>query len=344
MSIFSFDPAHHRETYERQGWAHIQGGVRSEFLDELRHSVTERRKMAETLHGSGIAGAKGQYIYEPPAGLNLVGELFDMVSGLAGLDRERLTLSERHIKAYDHDADPDPPAHKDRHASQVAVGVSVEVPTGSRLVLYPQTDVRPNPFLDTGLRPSLEPCELPEVILQGAPAVEISDSPGDVLIFAGSAAWHRRTRSAGAVNLYLKVNDFDSDPLAEDPSTPARRARTEAALDGLPGASSPLVPVLARRLEWFGARHGHGGFAQPMAKVWDQAPFPLSDEELELLLSLTDRKTWAVLAKQGPQVDEHLRRLSRRGVLDLLPGNTMPTAQASPPHGAAVDTRITAVG
>ena len=56
--------------------------------------------------------------------------------------------------------------------------------------------------------------------------MEIYDEPGDVMMFPGSAVWHLRRNSANTVNLYLKCNDFDCDPLAEDPSTERRRLDT----------------------------------------------------------------------------------------------------------------------
>src|SRR5207244_10064563 len=96
---------------------------------------------------------------------------------------------------------------------------------------YPAVHVGVNPFnVSPALRQVLEPEELPEVALKDAPAVEIDDSGGDVMLFPGSAVWHYRRNASNAVNLYLKLNDFDSDPLAEDPSTPLRRARTLEAL------------------------------------------------------------------------------------------------------------------
>lgn len=53
-----------------------------------------------------------------------------------------------------------------------------------------------------------------------------------MIAFRGSAIWHCRRRAAGAINIYLKMNDFNSDPLGEDPVTDARRSATLAALEG----------------------------------------------------------------------------------------------------------------
>src|SRR5207244_11251567 len=98
---------------------------------------------------------------------------------------------------------------------------------------YPAVHVGVNPFnVSPALRQVLEPDELPEVALKRARAVELDDSGGDVMLFPGSAVWHYRRNASNAVNLYLKVNDFDSDPLAEDPSTAERSAGTLEALAG----------------------------------------------------------------------------------------------------------------
>jgi len=49
------------------------------------------------------------------------GELFDTVAEVAGLNRDTIALSERHIQAYERNAAPEPPAHKDRFPSQISV-------------------------------------------------------------------------------------------------------------------------------------------------------------------------------------------------------------------------------
>ncbi|MCW3049875.1 MAG: hypothetical protein JWO74_4159 [Solirubrobacterales bacterium] len=159
-----------------------------------------------------------------------------------------MTLSERHIKAYDADTPPDPPAHKDRLSSHCSVGLTIVSPADSRLLLWPDASRARNNFnVSAALRASLPPEELPEVALRDIRPVEIDDQPGDVLLFPGSSVWHARRNGARAVNLYLKFNDFDSDPLGEDPRTPGRRADTIAALND--GPVTARIPVLSRRLD-----------------------------------------------------------------------------------------------
>lgn len=329
MNVFAFRPADHREAYARAGWVHIKDGVDPGFLALIRQFIAERAA-AERLAGKGLAGQKDQYLLELPPEVDYGRDLFDRVAELTGLRRETMTLSERHVKAYSKDAHPFPSAHKDRLSSQVSIGLSVEVPPGSYLVLYPDHDRTVNPFLSTGLRDSLEPDRLPEVVLEGAEGVEVHDAPGDVIVFPGSSVWHLRRRSAGAVNVYLKFNDFDADPLGEDPSTGERRAATLAALGTPTGTLSELVPVLSRRFDSVVEEHSRAGWGRlQSAAVWGEHPIAITDPEAALLRSLTSpaRPVSAVVAAppgdlRSEDVEPALRRLAARGAVDLLPPST----------------------
>jgi hypothetical protein len=276
---------------------------------------------SEALHGAGIRGAKNQYLYEPPADVDLRGELRRLATGMCGLDSRGFAVSERHIKWYDADADPEPSAHKDRLSSQISIGIAIEVPTGSTLVLYPHTDVGVNPFLTAELRDSLSATEQPDIVLRGAPVVEIEDRPGDIVVFPGSAWWHRRRRSAGTVNLYLKCNDFDCDPLGEDPFSIARAQQTAERLAGGDADHlGALVPARARQLEWTGVLRGRDGIERPFAKLWDRAPVRLSAIEYALLESLDGRIPWrSILGASDQGHDDDLRHLASRGFIDLVP-------------------------
>lgn len=321
--MFDFDVARYRSVYQDQGWLHIKGGATDELCEAVRRSVSDAAEQAR-LAGKGIAGAKDQLLFDLPAGLDYRRELLDVVASLCGLRPEGMTLSERHIKLYSPDADPWPTPHKDRLASQVAVGVSVEIPEGSHLVIYPFDRREANPFLTTDLRGSLDQDQLPEAQVRDATPVEIFDRPGDVVIFPGSSLWHLRRNSAGTINLYLKFNDFDCDPLGEDLATPIRRADTVALLGGDRAALSSAKPRLARRLEsvrreWNRANWGE----RLLACVWDQAPFPISDAEFAILRAVDLQSTVADLAESNHDVTteaalDAIRRLARRGALDLI--------------------------
>jgi hypothetical protein len=251
VKIFAFDPSDYREQYEAEGWVHIPNGMTAEFLGELQEFTA--RSLAETkLDQFAIKGKKEQSLYEFPGSTDFPAEIFDVVSEVCGLNRSTMTLSERHIQAYDPDANPEPDAHKDRYPSQVSLGFSISIPAESRLVLYPYDHRSLNPFNSAAtFQRSLQPHELPNVALKDAREVVLDDHDGDVVMFPGSTTWHLRRRSANAVNLYVKMNDFDCDPLGEDPSTETRRTQTLAILEesganGL-GSRIPLVSRLRRR-------------------------------------------------------------------------------------------------
>jgi hypothetical protein len=247
MKVFDFDPTELRETYRAQGWVHLPGGATPEFVDYVRSFVVDHGP-GGALSGKGLAGAKDQLLLEFPAGTDYAGEVFDCIAALCDLKRSTMTLSERHVKMYDADAPPSSPPHKDRYASQVAVGISIEVAPDSCILLYPDHARDVNPMLRPGLIDTLPPDQRPEDALRNVHPVEIFDAPGDVQVFPGSAMWHGRRNSAGTVIVYLKLNDFGCDPLAEDPRTPAVREHTLAVL-GDAEEFRASVPWFSRRFE-----------------------------------------------------------------------------------------------
>ena len=319
MNIFAFDPAAHTEHYAREGWIHIPQGIDPEFLDYLQGFARERFAQHQ-VEGTAIGGRKSQALFEFPQGVDFPGELFDSIAALCGLDREGMTLSERHIKAYDPDAPGDPIAHKDRYASQVSVGLSIEVPEGSELVVYPYDETEWNPYnISADYLQSLPPERRPEQALQGAREVVIQDAPGDVMMFHGARMWHFRRNPANAVNLYLKLNDFGCDPLGEDPLTPERREQTLAALASANGNLDGLVPVLGRRYDGVARQYTRDWQEVVHARVFDQAPTMLSDQELALLERIDGRRTVGETAG-GDAGRAAVVRLAEAGVLDLVSG------------------------
>ncbi len=316
MKIFNFDPADYADQYARTGWVHIPGGIDPEFLGYLQ-DFTAKRFAEKHVEGKAIGGAKEQALFEFPAETEFPGELFDSIAAVAGLDRAGMTLSERHIKAYDSDAPDYPVAHKDRFASQVSVGLSIDIPEDSYLVLYPHTDVSVNPYnVSPQLLASLEPHERPEVVLADAPEIRIDDKPGDVVMFPGSAVWHLRRFAANATNLYLKMNDFNSDPLGEDPSTGPRMQRTQKLVASANGNLPGLRPMLARRLDVVARQRSRDGQEVLHAHLWDQLPVVLSQDEWDVLHAVDGRRTVAEIGSNGTH--DAIRRLAQRGVIELV--------------------------
>jgi hypothetical protein len=323
MRIFAFDPADYREQYREQGWLHIKNGITPEFYDALR-GFAEREFGTHRVEGRAIEGAKTQALFEFPG--ETLDEVFDVVADTCGLHRETMTLSERHIKWYDADADPNPVAHKDRLASKVSMGFSIEVPEGSYLVVYPSDDVGVNPFnVSAALPTSLEREQRPDVILKDAKGVEIHDAPGDVMMFGGSALWHLRRRPAGAMNLYLKLNDFNSDPLGEDPSTPARRSNTLAALEGGDGELDDLRIMLGRRMDGVTRFYARNGDEILQADIWGEDPLRVTETQFAAIKAVNGRQTFGSLVQELAAhggdlaaVRSDLLRLAERGVFDLI--------------------------
>ena len=317
MKIFDFDPAEHREHYEREGWIHIPGGTDPEFLTYLREFARERFSQHEVT-GTAIAGRKSQALFEFPEGIDFPGELFDAIAALCGLERQGMTLSERHIKAYDADAPAEPLPHKDRYASQASVGLSIEVPEGSHLVVYPYDETEWNPYnISADFLPSLPPEKRPEQALKGAKEVVIHDKPGDVMVFHGARMWHLRRKPASAVNLYLKLNDFGCDPLGEDPATDSLREATQAALAQGNGNLDGLVPVYGRRFDAVSKRYTREWDEVLEARVFDSAPVMLGQHELALLNRI-DGRTSVADAAPDAEARTALQRLAGAGVLDLV--------------------------
>ena len=320
MRIFNFDPSELRERYAADQFVHVPDGVTPEFLEAMREFVA-RSLGSRKVEGKAIAGAKDQAIFEFPEQADFPGEVFDVVAELGGLNRHEMTLSERHVKAYFDDAAPEPTAHKDRYSSQISVGLSIDTPPGSKVVLYPQDDREVNPFNVSGaLIGSLPPERHPDQALRGAREVEIDDRPGDVIAFPGSSVWHLRRKPAGAVILYLKLNDFDSDPLGEDPATPGRRDATLAALSN--GALDARVPVPSRRLDTVTRRYLRDGWQEVIeADVWERQPLRLGEPELALLRAMDGQRTVGELLDGGSDASDAvrgLRELAEREVIDLL--------------------------
>jgi len=329
MRIFSFDPVALRDQYREQGYVHITNGVTPEFLDAMRQFV-EQSFSSHQVQGTAIGGDKTQALFEFPADADFPGELFDVISSLCGLDRASMTLSERHIKAYEDDAAPNPRAHKDRVSSQVSVGLSIDIPAGSSLILYPDDDRSVNPFnIAPALIQSLEADRQPDVVLKTAREVVIDDRPGDVIVFAGSSTWHLRRNSARAVNMYLKVNDFNSDPLGEDPTTEQRRRETVELIQ-TPAATNGLrtaVPALARRLDTVTRQLTRNDWEEVVqANVWNERPVSLSEADLAVLRAIDGRTPVATVIDrvsgdgvEASTLEASIRRLADRGVIDLLP-------------------------
>jgi hypothetical protein len=238
-----------------------------------------------------------------------------------------MALCERHVKVYDAKAPAHPPPHKDRVASQVAVGLPLIVPDNSHIILYPNDYLEINPFNSTALwRTSLDDEALPERILANIEPMRFDVRPGDVIMFRGSSIYHERVNPANTALLYLKFNDMGMDPVGEDPETPLKRRATLALLSELDDRRMLDVGISRHpRLDRI-SRHYCGAHLKEVIQVsvWANKEFTISELELSLLRQLggdlTVRDVFARLALPDSAYEKHVgmvRRLAQLEAVDL---------------------------
>jgi hypothetical protein len=318
MKIFAFDPDEYRDHYREHEWVHVKGGIAPEFLEFIREQAHEQLE-AHRLDALGIKGKKEQSLFEFPPEADYPGELFDTVSRLCGLDRETITLSERHIQAYEANAAPEPHAHKDRFASQVSLGFSIDIPAESKLVLFPWEQRQINAFNSShDLRASLRPDELPEVVAKTCRELVLDDEPGDIVAFAGNNTWHLRRNAANAINLYCKFNDYGCDPLGEDPRTASMREETLAKLAASNGSLGDHVARLSRQFDSVEEHYARDWQPVLRARVWGSDPFGVSEAQVKLLRAVDGSKPLAQLAAEVGASEAEARHLAEVGALDLV--------------------------
>jgi hypothetical protein len=316
--MFAFEPSQYAAEYASRGYVHIRKGLRGEFLETLARQVDDH--LEATRLKEWAINDKQQSLYAFPDGGDYFSELRDVVGRVSGLEAGRLVLSERHIKAYEDDAEPNPLAHKDRLASQVSVGLSIKVPEGSRLLLYPHDDPGVNPFNTAQhLRDGLVDRAPEPMLAASTRRVVIEDGPGDVIMFRGNAFWHLREKPAGTRNLYLKLNAFNCDPLGEDPTTADVAERSRSALGLSDDALAAMVPVIARRIDYVHRQYTREWQEVVEAVFWGKGHVILSELEFRLLRELDWQRDVRALGQSlGSDVGPLVRRLAAVGVIDLV--------------------------
>lgn len=329
MRIFSFNAADYARDYETNGYAHVKGGVEPEFLKFALQQYQRLASSSADMKEWEFKGKKLQFLFEFPENSDWPKGVKDAVATVAGLPKDRVTLCERHLKAYNSTAVEEPPAHKDRAASQVTVGLPLVVPEGSHLKLYPEHRREMNLFGSTALyRTSLDEEDLPENALAQVEPLRIEVPPGDVILFRGSCIYHERQKPANTTLLYLKFNAFDLDPIGEDPNTPAQRTSSMELLNSSDEQLLNLRVMVSPQLDEIKRTYSRIGWREIIqARVFGGKEFGLSEADFHLLKSLpTDgRPTLAdLLSSAGFDVFAHreqlpaLRRLVRLQALDLL--------------------------
>ncbi len=329
--MFAFDPAEYAPVLARQDYVHIPGGLTEEFYQVVCRQVDEyydANRLAKYARGD-----KQQALYEFPSHDHYK-EFVATLATLAGLPADKLVISERHIKGYEPNAVAKPMPHKDRHATQLAVGFTVRAPEGSTLVLYPQAERSVNQFSSwIEMRASLRDDQLPAAVLRDVARVEIQDRPRDIVVFFGNEIWHGRENGANTVMLYFKLNAFHSDPLGEDPRAELIDRQTRE-LAELPDEELGLqVPVLGRRVDYLHRRYNRDWQELLGVVLYGQSHFTVDAEEWQLLRALDGRRALREVLGQAAPPARHgrllaaVRRLAQRGVVDLLPGKPGGTSE-----------------
>lgn len=319
MKLFNFDPEQYFSEYAQRGYVYIPRGLSAEFHATLVQQI--ERQLQQTCLPEFQLGGKTQALYEFPDDDDYYTQLREGVGRVTGLEVGDLVVAERHIKVYDENAEADPVAHKDRFASQVSVGFSVRIPERSRLVLYPHSDVGVNPYHSWAeLRAALPPERSPERLLAGAESVILEDAPGDVMMFRGSATWHKRQNPASAIVLYLKLNVFNCDTLGEDPGTEGRRAVTLGLLPLDDASFGGLVPEFGRRVEEIQRRSSRDWQESIWVALAEQPAVEIDEFELAALKALDGQRTVDEVLRRsrlGAGALGRIRRLAQLGVIDL---------------------------
>jgi len=330
-TVFDFDPTAYAEEFRSKGYVLIKDGVTPEFIGLARKQLAAyRRDSSRFLSDWEIENKKQQYLFDfPDADDNaLLRGVMDTIAAVTGMASDKVTVSECHLKIYAPNAHPNPPAHKDRFASKIAVGIPLFMPTESAVIVYPNQSRDVNEFDSAEeWRNSLAESELPENALKNVKPENLFVGIGDVVMLSGSALYHERENGANAVLLYLKFNDMGLDPLAEDPFVDARRTATleNAArlkdrdlLESVVELSPRLV-----RISRHHTRNGWGTFLTAQAAGGN--PFSLSEDEWALLRRIRSGQTARELLfyagvpeAEIPVYVRCLRRLGEWGGIEIL--------------------------
>jgi hypothetical protein len=328
MNVFRFNPVNFSNQFAMSGFVHIKNGVNPEFLHYAKETANKLVEKDKQLKEWRIEGKKLQYLMEFPKSTDFPNELFDVVSEVTGLERNNFTICERHIKVYEDVADNNPPPHKDRLASQVTVGIPLEVPKDSYLILYPEDHLTINPFNTSALwRTSLDTENLPENILRNIEPVKVDVQPGDVVMFRGSSIYHERVNPAYTKLLYLKFNAMKLDPLAEDPKTIQTREKSLSLLKQKSDHELLNIKVdVSPKLEKISKHYTRLYWKEVIqAYVNGEKEITLSNDEYRIIKNCNGersiKKEIEHLGVHNNQLTSHIsifRRLIKLGVLELI--------------------------
>ncbi|WP_224368786.1 hypothetical protein [Hyalangium versicolor] len=323
MKIFTFDPGEAASEFQARGYVHVPRGVSPSLLS---YASEQQMRFEQEADPSSQRFRERDFVL--PDAETTLEELFDAVATVCGLDRSRMTLAESQLKGYPAGTNAQPALHKDRFASEIAVGIPLRAAPESRFVVYPDQHLEPNPFVSAAMwHRSLDPSQTPQVLFDGVQPVELDVQPGDAVIFRGARAYHGRTHAAGATVLYFKLNALRLDPVAADPSTRRGRENSLLLVDRLRDEEwLTAVAELSPRLTEVRRHYTRDGWQEVLlASVHGERDFRLTELGFRMVRALRGamrveqllREVDIADAQWGHAISE-LRRMVRFGAIHLV--------------------------
>lgn len=213
--MFNYDPAASSVEFGRNGYVHLRSVLRPDVVEYLTQFHEKALSDGQNEQGQWrVAGKKRQFLFAFPNS-GWATEFRRAMAAMTGIDPEHFTVSERHLKVYEHDADPWPTPHKDRAASEVSIGLPIVIPELSSACVFPTLQRGPN-LEERAVFLTCPDNQRSDQIYQTQECVMLREQPGDIIAFLGSELNHERVQPAGAAILYIKVNGLGSDPLNEN--------------------------------------------------------------------------------------------------------------------------------
>jgi hypothetical protein len=223
--VFKADLGSYRAQFDRDGYVLLKNILSDRFMQHLKefHQRTSSGELEECSTWR-VPGKKLQYVFDFPS--QAAADEFRVgIAKLTGVQEDKITISERHLKQYDEYAEEYPAPHKDRCASGISVGLPVYLGPDTSVCIFPSLDRSEN-TADTAVFLSAKPGADFKALYE-SDGVRLHEEVGDLIVFQGSSMFHERSRPRGTAVLYIKLNDRGDDPLGEDlySSTPKAKSR-----------------------------------------------------------------------------------------------------------------------
>ena len=215
ITMFKYNPSVGKADLQAKGYTHLKDVMSDEFKVHLKTFYERCLRETETENKDWkIYGKKKQFVYDFSSDENA--KLFRAgMAQLTEIPEDNFTISERHLKVYDKEAERWPAPDKDRNASQFSIGLPIHLPEGSSVCVFPELDPGENEndkavFLTKNDRSDIAD------IYKNEKAEMLNESVGDLVAFYGSSIFHERVNSPETAILYIKVNGDGRDPLGEN--------------------------------------------------------------------------------------------------------------------------------